>query len=125
VSSRPRDLRWPQIADARGTPIDTSDRIRVLRHPSTESAGIADLVGTIFGFSTPSQGYVPEFIGDAIDDVVINVDFGGTQPSTWVVPSLVEFVDHNPGMTMGVGDRELVRNADGSWTERKRDGPPP
>ena len=92
------------------------DRIRVRQSPETIAAGIAGEEGEIYGFTVPSASGV-QAIGGAPDDYALYVSLAATDTSTWLRPDLAEFLDHNPGVNVVVGDRRLIRQADGSWLE--------
>jgi hypothetical protein len=105
------------------------DLVRVRTTPVTQAAGLAERIGTVHGWSTPSLGYVRDVIGDPIDDVAIAVHFGDDKPAVWLAPDLVELVDHQPGTTMSIAGQEFVRSADGGWdpvppADNTRDGRP-
>lgn len=91
------------------------DRVRVRVTSATEAAGLAGRLGTIHGWTTPSLGYATNVIGDPIDDVALALHFGDDKPAVWLTPDLVEFVDHQAGLTMGIAGHEFIRRADGSW----------
>ena len=93
------------------------DRVAIRPAPVTVDAGIAGRSGTVYGHTTPSLGYAEGLIGDPVDDLAVNVAIDGTDRTVWLTPDLVEFVDHQPGVTMRVGEKWLRREADGSWRE--------
>ena len=95
--------------------VGMGDAARVRVTPVTAAAGIAGRVGTIHGHTTPSHGYVDDILGDPVDDVAVNVYFDDTKASVWLTPDLVEFIDHQSGTTIKIGDQEFVRVADGGW----------
>jgi hypothetical protein len=96
------------------------DNVRIKTTPDTEQVGAAGRRGSISGFTTPSvTGVVP--IGHAGEDHAIAVMFDdGKHETLWFVESLVDFVDHNPGLEVTIGDPptfKAVRMADGGWAE--------
>ncbi|MEE8451079.1 MAG: hypothetical protein V3R99_04160 [Thermoguttaceae bacterium] len=97
--------------------ISFGDRVRVRASSVTEERGIAGVTGDVYGETTPSVTNV-EVIGDLTDDFALNV-----QPEQgeafWIVPDLLEFIDHAPGTEMVVGDAKAVRQEDGSWKESR------
>ena len=97
---------------------DFGDRVRVKRTPETVSAEVADMEGDVYGFTTPSATGVP-VIGGAPDDRAINVYFEALSSDRWFRPDLLEFLDHNAGTEMVVGNMKAVRQADGSWIETR------
>jgi hypothetical protein len=103
------------MTKGRGT--EFGDLVRIRTTLVTQTAGLAERIGTVHGSTAPSLGYVSDVIGDPIDDVAIAVHFGDAGPALWFTPDLVEFVDHQAGQTMRIGGHELVRRADGSWEE--------
>jgi hypothetical protein len=65
--------------------------------------------------TTPSVSSV-EVIGDAFDDVGLNVHFeNDAVPDAWFALQLVTLVDHAVGSHATVGDRSFVETADGAW----------
>jgi hypothetical protein len=96
------------------TGIEIGDRVRVSRAPETEAAGIAELVGQVYGFTMPSTTGIAA-LGDQGQDVAFNVSFEGRSESVWIAPHLLALVDHAPGTTIGIGARAYVRQPDGSW----------
>ena len=94
------------------------DRVRILPDPATEERGLAGKVGEVYGQTTPSSTK-PTIIGIPLKDYAVGVFFDDTREQHWFPEHLVELVDHNPGATLRLGDMEYVRNADGSWAERK------
>ena len=96
--------------------LELGDRVRIRVGPVTETAGFAGRIGQVYGWTTPSLGYVDEVVvGDPLDDVAVNVNFG--DESAWFATDQIEFMDHGPGTTIGIGDKEFVRLADGTWQQ--------
>ena len=97
--------------------IGFGDNVRVIATPVTEELGIAGVTGNVHGETTPSVSGV-EVIGNLTDDFALNV-----QPEQgeglWIVPSLLEFIDHAPGTEIIVGDIRAVRQENGSWKESR------
>ena len=91
------------------------DNVRVISSPLTEEAGLAGLIGQVYGVTTPSVTLV-EVLGGAPTDRAFSVSFS-SERQVWIRPDLVEFLDHAPGTTMSLGCKVSVRNADGSWTD--------
>jgi len=58
-----------------------------------------------------------EVVGDSPDDSAIAVMVEGKSEALWFAEDLLEFVDHQPGTTMTVAGRRLIRNAQGEWQE--------
>jgi hypothetical protein len=97
------------------------DRVRILPTADTEAVGVSGRDGMVMGFTTPSLGFVADpIIGTVVDDTAIAVTLDGEETSRWFSTALVEFVDHGPGTTIRIGDVELEREADGSWTKPGR-----
>lgn len=94
------------------------DRVRIKRTPETVSAEVADMEGDVYGFTTPSATGVP-VIGDAPDDHATNVYFEALSSDRWFRPDLLEFLDHNAGAEMIVGNIKAVRQSDGTWIETR------
>ena len=107
--------------------ISFGDTVRVIATRVTTDAGYADLVGTVYGETTPSVTGV-EVIGDVKGDYAINVYFKEKDTSVWFDPGLLQFVDHGAGqeITLDGVEKKLVRNEDGEWVEhpagRRSDG---
>src|SRR5687767_5584923 len=117
---RSRASKRPSSGAPRTMP-EFGDRVRILTSADTEAAGVSGRVGIVMGFTTPSLGFVAEpIIGIVVDDSAIAVMLDGEETSRWFGTDLVEFVDHGPGTTIRVGDVELEREADGSWTKPDR-----
>jgi hypothetical protein len=65
--------------------------------------------------TTPSVTGV-EVIGDAFDDVAVNVHFeNDAVPDAWFAPQLVTLVDHAVGSHATVRDGSFVKRADSAW----------
>jgi len=96
--------------------IGFGDNVRVCRTTVTEQAGIAGVIGNVHGETTPSVTGV-EVIGELTDDYALHVAPEQGE-GFWIVPSLLEFIDHAPGTGLVVGDVKAVRQEDGSWKER-------
>ena len=90
------------------------DHVRITTTEQTERLGLAGREGTVFGFTTPSVTAV-KVIGVSTDDYAINVHFDHLNESFWFAEDLIEFIDHQPGQVIGLGNLELVRNSDGEW----------
>ena len=94
------------------------DRVRIRESPETLAAGVAGLEGEIYGFTTPSTTGV-QVIGGAPDDYALNVSFEPTDATFWLRPDLVEFLHHNAGAEVVIGNMRLMRQTDGSWIEER------
>jgi hypothetical protein len=94
------------------------DHVRIASTPVTHQAGLAGLVGTVFGETRPSVSGVT-VIGDANDDFALNVSFEGRKETYWLTLDLVEFVDHYPDATIRLEGvpKEWVREKTGEWRE--------
>ncbi len=95
---------------------DFGDRVRIKQSPETASAGLVGLEGDVYGFTTPSVTNV-EVVGGAPDDYALNVSIEERGSTFWLRPDFVEFLHHNAGMEMKVGNIKAVRQPDGSWSE--------
>jgi len=60
-----------------------------------------------------------EVIGDASEDYAIAVMLEGHSEDLWFAENLPEFVDHQPGTTMSIAGRTLIRDEHGEWKEAK------
>ncbi len=103
------------------------DNVRVLATADTGPLGVADLVGSVYGHTTPSVTGV-NVVGAVTDDYAINVHFDELDANFWFAPELLEFVDHGAGTEISLDGvpKKWTRNADGSWdeSETSTDGPP-
>ena len=102
------------------------DNVRIVDCPETRAKGIAGLVGSVYGETTPSVTGV-EVIGATPDDFALKVHFEGTDDEIWIAPELVEFLDHGAGQTITFDglDKEWVRTESGEWIERDLGGKKP
>ncbi len=94
------------------------DRVRIRRTSETEQAGVAGLVGQVYGETTPSVTNV-DVIGSPADDYAINVYFEERDEACWFAADLVEFLDHAPGTEIRLDgvDKRWIRTEDGGWRE--------
>jgi len=97
--------------------IGFGDNVRVLRTPLTEKRGIAGITCNVLGETTPSVTGV-EVIGELTDDFALHVQLEDGD-GFWIVPELLEFIDHAPGTEIVVGNVRAVRQEDGSWRESR------
>ena len=95
-------------------PLEFADNVRVLPAAATEAAGIAGRVGQVFGETTPSVTG-PDVIGEHRRDYAVSVHFAEIGRTVWIAEELLEFLDHGAGTRMTIGDKTLVRRADGEW----------
>ena len=97
-------------------PISYGDNVRILRTTETERLGIADMIGNVYGETTPSDTKV-EVIGKLETDYAVNVYFDTLDVSYWLVPQMLEFVGHAPGTEIHVHGSPFrsVRQPDGTW----------
>lgn len=91
------------------------DRVSIRSAPATVAAGYAGLEGSVYGITTPSVTGVV-VIGDH-DDVAVNVDFGGSAPTAWFAPDLVERLDQQPGQQFEIAGRVFTKVGDGAWID--------
>jgi hypothetical protein len=102
--------------------IASGDNVSIVDAPPTRQSGHATLVGVCYGMTTPSVTGV-EVLGDAFDDVAVNVHFeNDAVPDAWFAPELVTLVDHAVGSRATVGDRAFVKTADGEWVPTRSNG---
>ena len=76
--------------------VSFGDSVRVRSTPLTERLGLANLVGNVFGETTPSVTGV-EVIGDSEVNHAVYVFFADEKQGFWFAPELLEFIDHAPG----------------------------
>lgn len=94
------------------------DNVRIRVAAETEAAGVAGLVGQVYGETTPSLVAV-EVIGQPAEDIALNVFLSERNESFWFAPELVEFIDHSPGteITLDGIPKKWIREASGEWRE--------
>ncbi len=97
-------------------PVSYGDNVRILRTAETERLGIADMIGNVYGETTPSDTKV-EVIGRLETDYAVNVYFDTLDVSYWFAPQMLEFVGHAPGTEIHVHGSPFksVRQPDGTW----------
>jgi hypothetical protein len=98
--------------------ISFGDNVRILRSPETEHLGVAELIGNVYGETTPSVTAV-KVIGELKSDYALNVYFDSLDASYWFAPHMLEFVNHAPGTEIHVHGSPFksVRQRDGSWKD--------
>lgn len=98
--------------------ISYGDNVRVLRTAETEQLGIADLIGNVYGETTPSETDV-KVIGRPEVDYALNVYFETLDSSYWLAPNLLQFVNHAPGTEIHVHGSPFksVHQPDGTWKD--------
>ena len=98
--------------------VSYGDNVRILRTAETERLGIAELIGNVYGETTPSDSKV-EVIGKLDIDYAVNVYFDTLNVSYWFAPQMLEFVGHAPGTEIHVHGSPFksVRQPDGTWKE--------
>ena len=105
--------------------VSFGDRVRIRSTPTTQSAGLAGLIGSIYGETVPSVSGV-DVIGQVPDDYAVNVFVEDRQTSYWLAPEHVDFLSHDAGQEIRLSGATVsfVRRSDGSWEERPiNDGP--
>jgi hypothetical protein len=99
--------------------IGFGDNVLVLSTSETKKHGIAGIRGNVRGETTPSGTNV-DVIGEVTDDYALHVQPDNEETKGfWIVPCLLEFIDHAPGTEMIVGNIRAVRREDGSWEETR------
>ena len=111
----------PKFRDAlkRGASVVSfGDNVRISVTKETEDAGVAGLLGQVFGETTPSISGVTA-IGALARDYAINVHFEAIGKSYWFADELVELVDHGEGTEIRLKgiDKQWTKTKDGSWRE--------
>jgi hypothetical protein len=98
--------------------VSYGDNVRILRTTETERLGIAEMIGNVYGETTPSETKV-EVIGKLESDYAVNVYFEALSMSYWFAPQMVEFVNHAPGTEIHVHGSSFksVRQPDGTWKD--------
>jgi hypothetical protein len=90
------------------------DKVRIRSATATDAIGVAGQTGIVYGHTAPSVTGV-EVIGDAPDDYAIAVMIEGQEESLWFAETLLELVDHQPGTTVEIAGRRLIRDERGEW----------
>jgi len=100
------------------TELSFGDNVRILRTPETELLGIAELIGNVYGETTPSETSV-KVVGELDSDYALNVYFDSLDTSYWFAPHMLEFVNHAPGTEIHVHGSPFksVRQRDGTWKD--------
>lgn len=100
------------------TDISFGDNVRIQRTAETERLGIAELIGNVYGETTPSSSKV-KVVGRLDSDYALNVYFDTLDKSYWFAPHMLEFVNHAPGTEVHVHGSAFksVRQRDGSWKD--------
>jgi hypothetical protein len=96
---------------------DFGDNVCIKDTPLTRENGLAGERGVVYGITTPSATGI-SFIGTSKQDVAFNIHFEHRKGEFWFAPELVQFVDHNAGLTVTIGEKELIRRSDGGWDKR-------
>lgn len=98
--------------------VSYGDNVRILRTAETERLGIADMIGNVYGETTPSDSKV-EVIGKLETDYAVNVYFDMLDVSYWFATQMLEFVEHAPGTEIHVHGSPFksVRQPDGTWKD--------
>lgn len=98
--------------------ISFGDNVRIVRTAETERLGIAEMIGNVYGETTPSVSNV-EVIGTLTSDYAFNVHFDMLDANFWIAPHLLEFVNHAPGTEVHVHGSPFksVRQRDGTWKD--------
>lgn len=95
--------------------------MRIKRTDETQSLGLAEREGRVFGFTTPSITGI-SVIGTVKDDYALNVFFDELNKSFWFAEALIDPVDNGAGTVMSIDgvDKEWIRLPNGDWEERPR-----
>ena len=94
--------------------ITFGDKVRVRNTPDADAAGVANLEGDVFGFTTPSVTSV-SVIGSKSGDYALNVSFEEKKGEFWFAEDQLEFVSHSAGTKITVGTEGFVRSESGEW----------
>jgi hypothetical protein len=94
--------------------ISFGDTVCIKTNPVTQSLGLAEKIGVVYGQTTPSATNI-EVIGELKEDYAVNVHFDDLNKSFWFIEDLLEFVDHGAGTEASIGDTSFVRSKNGEW----------
>jgi hypothetical protein len=120
INGRPKQ----QSPMPEGNLITFGDNVRVRSAPETEAIGVGNLVGQVYGVTTPSVTGVA-VIGHSRTDCALNVHFESRPHTLWFAPELLEFIDHAPGTEVRLNGvpKKWVRQASGEWSEFPGEAP--
>lgn len=94
------------------------DKVQIRDTAETRAYRLASEVGQVLGESVPSSSSVGPVIGDRGEDRALCVEIERNGQLVWLAPHLVEFLDHQAGLTMSLdGGPTYRRRADGTWQE--------
>ena len=96
--------------------VSFGDNVRVRDTSATRAAGVSGLVGQVHGWTTPSVTGI-DVIGEMKEDFAVGVYFKELGNALFLVPDLLELIDHSPGMEVEVADTKWVRTEQGDWEE--------
>lgn len=96
--------------------ISFGDTVRIRATRETRRLGIAGKTGSVYG-ETRAKPERDEIIGESSASFVFQVYMPDRNDMFWMVPELLEFVDHNPGMEIRLNGREKgwIRQDSGEW----------
>ena len=93
------------------------DIVRIRQTPETLQAEIAGLVGTMYGFTTPSVTGVAT-VGALADDLALNVHVDSLGQAFWLDPSDIELVERPETLEFSVAGKTIqVTQRDGEFKE--------
>jgi hypothetical protein len=92
--------------------------VRIKSSPETDKLSLTDRTGIVLGETMPSTTGV-EVIGNAENDIAINVYFEDTKESYWFSKYLIEEIESGEGivMTLDGVDKKWTKNKNGAWNE--------
>jgi hypothetical protein len=98
--------------------ISFGDNVRIIRTPETERLGVAEMIGNVYGETTPSDTQV-KVVGKLESDYALSVYFEALDLSYWFAPQMLEFVNHAPGTEVFVHGSPFksVHQRDGTWKQ--------
>jgi len=93
------------------------DDVRVRSTLETERLGYVGRIGSVYGFTVPSETSVGPVIGEAGAGAAINVRFHDLNRGAWFAPDLIEPVEGGQATVrwMTVGGVRYETDADGRW----------
>lgn len=94
------------------------NKVRIRKTEETESKGLANKEGIIYGHTTPSAMDV-DVIGIPKEDLAINVHFEDLDTSYWFSNELLENIHNGEGAVISLDgiDKKWTKNEEGQWIE--------
>ena len=116
----PNAWNRPLVDTGAEQPITFGDTVRVRSTEETEAAGLAGLVGRVFGETIPSMSGEEVVLTPGMD-YAIGVHFDELERMLFLPHDVLEFIDHGPNQSQQIkterGLATWVRLESGEWKE--------